>query len=183
MPITPHRRFEVARIPLSLARSIKKAAGCTINDVVLAACTGALREFLDHRGVLEPGLILKAMAPVSVHDESEKMALGNRVSMMVAELPVGEADALERLEFVSAHMDAVKSSGQAVGADAIMSITGFAPPTLLSLGARLAVRACRSTPRSPTCPGRSSRSTAWVPTCWRRSRSWGSSTTWPSPSP
>ena len=106
VPITPHRRMELARVPLDQVKAIKTAAGCTINDVVLTACSMALRTFLEHRDALTPGLVLKAMVPVSVRDESEQMALGNRVSMLVAELPVDEPDGLEQLEFVSAHMAA-----------------------------------------------------------------------------
>jgi WS/DGAT/MGAT family acyltransferase len=141
VPITPHRRMELARVPLEQVKAIKNAAGCTINDVVLTACSMALRSFLQARDALTPGLVLKAMVPVSVRDESEQMALGNRVSMLVAELPVAEPDGLEQLEYVAAHMDAAKHSGQAVGADTLVALAGFAPPTLLGLAARLAPRA------------------------------------------
>ena len=114
----------------------------TLNDVVLAACTGAMRTYLQQRGEPVPEeLVYRAMVPVSVRDVSEEMALGNRVSMMVADLPVGEPDALERLRFVHAHMASRKDMGEAMGADAIMEASGFAPPTLLALGSRLAVRA------------------------------------------
>ncbi len=141
VPITPHRRMELVRVPLERVKAIKQAAGCTINDVVLTACSMALGSFLQHRDALEPGMVLKAMVPVSVRDESEQMALGNRVSMLVAELPVSEPDPLEQLEFVSSRMRAAKSSGQQVGADALVALAGFAPSTLLSLAARLAPRA------------------------------------------
>ncbi len=141
VPITPHRRMELARVPLDRVKQIKQAAGCTINDVVLAACSMALRSFLESRGALAPGLVLKAMVPVSVRDESEQMALGNRVSMLVAELPVSEPDPLEQLERVAEQMRAAKGSTQQIGADAIMALAGFAPPTLLGLAARLAPRA------------------------------------------
>ena len=136
--ISPHRRFEVARVELSVAKGIKDAAGCTLNDVVLGAVTGALRGFLEARGEPVDGLVLKAMCPVSVRDESERMKLGNRVSAMVVNLPVGEPDPRARLDYLREHTREVKDSGQAVGAEALIAMTDYAPPTLLSLGARLA---------------------------------------------
>jgi len=149
VPVTPHRRFEPVRIDLERAKVLRRAAASrgddlaltTLNDVVLAACTGAMRHYLLERGdEVADGLIYRAMVPVSVRDVSEQMALGNRVSMMTADLPVGEPDAVERLRFVHAHMASRKEMGTAVGADALVSLTGYAPPTLLALGARLAVR-------------------------------------------
>jgi len=150
VPVTPHRRFEPARVDLDRAKALRRAAadrgadleGTTLNDVVLAACTGALRSFLLERGEDVPeGLVYRAMVPVSVRDVSEEMALGNRVSMMTADLPVGDPDPVERLRFVHAHMASRKDMGTAVGADALMELTGYAPPTLLGLASRLAVRA------------------------------------------
>jgi len=150
VPVTPHRRFEPARVDLDRAKALRRAAAAlgddladtTLNDVVLSACTGAIRRYQLERGDRVPdGLIYRAMVPVSVRDESEQMALGNRVSMMTADLPVGEADPLERLRFVHAHMASRKEMGTAVGAETLMDLTGYAPPTLLALGSRLAVRA------------------------------------------
>ena len=149
VPVTPHRRFEPARVELERAKALRRAAsdrghdleGTTLNDVVLTACAGAMRAYLRGRGDDVPeDLVYRAMVPVSVRDVSEQMALGNRVSMMVADLPVGEPDPVERLRFVHAHMASRKEMGEAVGADTIMEATGYAPPTLLALGARLAVR-------------------------------------------
>ncbi len=150
VPVTPHRRFEPARIELDRAKALRRAAAgrgddlaaVTLNDVVLAACTGAMRSYLLHRGETVPeGLVYRAMVPVSVRDVSEQMALGNRVSMMVADLPVGDPDPVERLRFVHAHMASRKEMGEAVAADTLMELTGYAPPTLLGLASRLAVRA------------------------------------------
>ena len=136
--VTPHRRFEMARVPLDVAKAVKNAAGCTLNDVVLAAVTGGLRIFLESRGLDVDGVTLKAMCPVSVRDDSERMALGNRVSAMIVELPVGEADPAARLAAIGTHTREVKESGMAVAAEALIGLGDYAPPTLLSLGARLA---------------------------------------------
>jgi diacylglycerol O-acyltransferase len=136
-PIGPHRRFEMARASLETVKSVRRAFGCTINDVVLAAVTGGLRHFLVEADVNVQDLTLKAMIPVSVRAEEEQGTLGNRVAAMFAELPVGEADAGERVRTLHGQLDHLKGSGQAVGVDRMMGLLEFAPPTLLSLAARL----------------------------------------------
>lgn len=140
VPISPHRRWEVARVPLERAKAIKDAAGTSLNDVVLAGVATALRTFLEGREEPVDDLVLRAMVPVSVRDDTERMALGNRVSMMSADLPVGEPDPLERLRLVHEHMETVKASGEAVAADTLIQMTNYMPPTMLSLAARLIVR-------------------------------------------
>lgn len=139
-PISRHRRFEIVRVPLDQVKTIKDTLGCTLNDVVLTAVTSALRTFLQRRGEDVDGLTVRAMVPVSVRTDQERNTLGNKVSMMVAELPVGDDDPLERARVVSAGMRHAKGSGQAQGATAIMAASDYAPPTLLGLAARLMAR-------------------------------------------
>jgi hypothetical protein len=117
VPISPHRRWEEARLPLHDAKAVKDAAhasglaaGCSLNDIVLAVCASALRRFLDERDELTDGLVLKAMVPVSVRDVSERGALGNRVSIMPVDLPVGEADPAKRLRAIHESTTAMKES-------------------------------------------------------------------------
>ncbi len=136
-PIGPHRRYELARAPLAEAKAAKDAHGATVNDVVLAGVAGGLRHYLEHRGVAVDDLTVRTLVPVSVRDDSERMKLGNRVSGMVAELPVGEADPRTRLRLVSEQLRELKGSGMAVGAELLTSLLEFAPSTLLALGARL----------------------------------------------
>ena len=140
VPIGPHRRVRIGRVPLAQARRIKSAAGTTINDVVLAAVTGALREFLLARDEPVDGLVLRAMVPVSVRADGEELALGNKVSTMLGDLPVGEADPKRRLEAVHEAMRHMKESGVAVGADMIMRAQDYAPPTILGAASRLLAR-------------------------------------------
>ena len=78
------------------------------------------------------------MVPVSVRNDGQEGQLGNRVSSYFVDLPVGEGNAVMRLHQVSFAMRGHKDSGQSVGADAIVQLSGFAPPTLHSLGARVA---------------------------------------------
>jgi WS/DGAT/MGAT family acyltransferase len=112
--------------------------GGTVNDVMLAVVAGGLRRWLRRRGEEVEGLQLKAFVPVSVRSSEQEGALGNQVTGVIARLPVGVADAAERLSLISEQMRGVKESGQAVGASALTSLgTGFAQGNLLSLGARL----------------------------------------------
>ena len=80
------------------------------------------------------------MVPMSVRAEAERGALGNRVTTMYAPLPVGVADPRERFDIVHAAMTGLKESGQAVGAEVLTQLAGFAPPTVLSQAARLQTR-------------------------------------------
>jgi WS/DGAT/MGAT family acyltransferase len=80
------------------------------------------------------------MVPVSVRSDIERGALGNRVAAMWAVLPVGIADPVERLHLVSGEMKGVKQSGQAVGAEILTRVSGFAPPTIMAQAARLQAR-------------------------------------------
>jgi WS/DGAT/MGAT family acyltransferase len=129
----------VARTELDDYKRVRKAHGGTVNDVVLATVAGALRNWLLSRGESVTGrTTIRAMVPVSVRTGSEQGTLGNRVSSYLVDLPVGEPDPVVRLSQVSFAMKAHKDSGQSVGADAIVALSGFAPPTLHALGARVA---------------------------------------------
>jgi len=139
VPIGEQRRFGMATTSLDDYKRIRKAHGGTINDVVLATVTGALRSWLMTRGeTVTPATVLKAMVPVSVRSDTQKGELGNRVSSYFVDLPVGEPSAVMRLHQVSYAMRAHKESGAAVGADALVQLSGFAPPTITALGARTA---------------------------------------------
>jgi WS/DGAT/MGAT family acyltransferase len=112
-----------------------------VNDVVLATCAGALRNWLLSRG--EPVLdttVIRAMVPVSLRGADEQGGLGNRVSSYFVDLPVGESNPVVRLSRVSYAMKGLKDSGQSVGADGLVRLAGFAAPTLHSLGARVTNR-------------------------------------------
>jgi diacylglycerol O-acyltransferase / wax synthase len=138
--IGPHRRFDWVRADLDEIKEIKNKAGGTVNDVVVAVVTGALREFLSQRGEQVDALTLKAMVPVSVRREEEYGMTGNRVAAMMAPLPVHEPDPLERLRIVSDALGDLKQGGQAVGAEVLTQLSGFAPPTVLAQAGRLQAR-------------------------------------------
>jgi diacylglycerol O-acyltransferase len=135
--IGPHRRFTWVRADLDEVKAIKNALGGTVNDVVLATVAGALGKHLRRRGQDTDGLELKAMIPVSVRADVERGALGNRVAAMMAPLPVWCQDPVARLDIVREELKDLKSGGQAVGAQVLTELTGFAPPTVMGQAARL----------------------------------------------
>jgi WS/DGAT/MGAT family acyltransferase len=138
--ITSHRRYTWVDGDLAQFKAIKNALGGTLNDVVLAAVSLALGHHMRAQGYETEGLVLKAMVPVSVRADVERGALGNRVAAMWAPLPVGATDPAECLAQVRLEMDGLKHSGQAVGAEVLTNLAGFAPPTILSQAARLQAR-------------------------------------------
>ena len=135
--IGPHRRFVWARSELATFKRIKDSLGGTVNDVVLAVVTGALREWLHGRGIRTEGLELRALVPVSIRSEDERGNLGNRIAAMRGPLPVYVEDPVRRLRIVSEQMEGLKRSKQALGAEVISRFNDFAPPTLLAQASRV----------------------------------------------
>jgi diacylglycerol O-acyltransferase / wax synthase len=135
--IGSHRRFEWVRGDLSHFKQIKDALGGTVNDVVLAVVAGAMRRWLQGRGIKTDGMELRAQIPVSIRAGDERGNLGNRITVMRAPLPLYIDDPVLRLQTVSAAMKGIKESKQALGAEVISRLNDFAPPTLLAQAARI----------------------------------------------
>ncbi len=138
--IGPHRRYTFLDTELERFKAIKDSLGGTLNDVVLASVTLALGRFLRRRNYITDGVVLKAMVPVSVRTKEQRGALGNQVAAMWAPLPIGTQNAAECLREIATAMDNLKKGGQAVGAQVLTNLAGFAPPTILSQAARLQAR-------------------------------------------
>src|SRR3954447_16983703 len=138
--IGPHRRFTWVRMELADIKAIKNALGGTVNDVMLATVAGALGQHLKRRGVDVSGMELKAMVPVSVRPDEARGDLGNQVAAMMAPLPVGCDEPHIRYELIHQAMDQIKRSGQAVGAQVLTELTGFAPPNIMTQASRLVMR-------------------------------------------
>jgi diacylglycerol O-acyltransferase len=136
VPIGSHRRIVWVETELEQFKAIKNSLGGTVNDVVLAVVTGALARWLRTRGVRTEGLELRAQVPVSIRSDDERDRLGNRIAAMRAPLPVYARDPIERLRIVRESMQGLKESKQALAAQMITGLEGFAPPTLLSMAAR-----------------------------------------------
>jgi WS/DGAT/MGAT family acyltransferase len=137
VPIGPHRRLENVRASLEDFKTVKRAFGGTVNDVVLAVVAGALRRWLRSRGVRTEGMELRALVPMSIRSEQEMSEGGNRIAAMRGPLPVYVEDPVERLRVVREAMAGVKDSKQALGAEVIAGLQDFAPPTLLAQASRL----------------------------------------------
>ncbi|MEX0848173.1 MAG: wax ester/triacylglycerol synthase family O-acyltransferase [Ilumatobacteraceae bacterium] len=135
-PITPHRRFAYTTIPLEDAKTVRRAFGCTFNDVVMAVCSGTLRRYLDkHDALPEDSLI--AMVPVSVRSGAESETYQNRVSALLADLATNEPDPVKRLRRVQQSMTAAKESFAAIPAEALQDFTQFAPPAVAARAMRM----------------------------------------------
>ncbi len=135
--IGPHRRFAITQTDLADLKRVKDAHGGTVNDVILSIVAGAIGKYLRARGHDTEELEMRAMVPVSVRAAEEHGALGNRISAMMAPLPIWAEDPVERLHVVTEQMGDLKSSGQAVGAEILTKVTDFAPITIASQAARL----------------------------------------------
>jgi diacylglycerol O-acyltransferase / wax synthase len=138
--VGPNRRFEMVEAPVQTFKDIKRALGATVNDVVLATVAGGLYRFLRHRREPTRHRFLRAMVPVSVRSKDERAAMGNRVSSIFVDLPVGPMGAKRRLALIRERTKDLKESNYAVGAEFLMNIGSWAPPTIHAMAARLAAR-------------------------------------------
>ena len=133
--ISPGRLFYGARCDLDEFKELKNVLGATVNDVTLAVTAGALRRWMLDRELETEGIELQALVPVSIRTEDQHGELGNKLTAMRGPLPVGIADPVERVRFVSKAMDDLKASKQPLGAEAIWGLNDwfrdFAPPLLL----------------------------------------------------
>ncbi|MGH3448641.1 MAG: WS/DGAT domain-containing protein, partial [Nocardioidaceae bacterium] len=133
--ITAHRRFAFGSIPLDEIKQVKDAFGMTVNDVVMAMCTTALRGWLlDHDGLPDRPLVVAV--PVSVRGDDEQGAHGNLVSVMLAEMPTHLADPAGRLAGVQAAMVEAKEQFDAVPATILQDLSTVIPTALSGLAAK-----------------------------------------------
>jgi WS/DGAT/MGAT family acyltransferase len=134
--ITPHRRFAYTQVSLDDVKQVKNALGGTVNDVVLALCAGALKQYLADNGEY-PDRPLVGMVPVSVRTEDQKGAMGNRVSSMLVSLATDVEDPIERLHAISDGTKHAKDQEKAIGAEFLTDWTEFAAPAVAARAARL----------------------------------------------
>jgi diacylglycerol O-acyltransferase len=130
VPVSSHRRWVSASVPMQVVRRVRERHEASINDVVLAACSGALRTFLVEHG--DTGIdqrVIKAMVPVSMRGTDQHGdTLGNLVSLIIVELPVDEHDPVVRLERIHAMTSELKGSGLVDGAQRILDIADAITP-------------------------------------------------------
>jgi WS/DGAT/MGAT family acyltransferase len=124
------RRIESITVDLDELKPVKARFGGTVNDVVLAAITSALRDLLLYRDEAPPTRGLRAMVPMNIRQAADELALGNRITSLFAHLPVGEEDPLRRYERVVAETTHLKEGREAAGTKAVIDLASLAPPVL-----------------------------------------------------
>jgi WS/DGAT/MGAT family acyltransferase len=133
--VTGHRTVAFTKLDLAEVKAVKNAFGCTVNDVVLALCSGGLRKYLDDRGEL-PDSSLVAMVPVSVHGKSRAGGT-NKVSGMFASLASDVADPVERLAAIAEQNRIAKEHHQTLSASLLQDWALFAAPNTFGLAVRV----------------------------------------------
>jgi WS/DGAT/MGAT family acyltransferase len=131
--IGPHRSVEWTSFSLAEAKEAAHAHGASLNDVVLAVVTGALRAFFDERGI-EPGALdFRASCPVNVREGKTREKAGNFVSSWVVQLPLGEIDPIERLHRVRAATRELKDQHVSAGIQSLLALHEWLPLDLQAL--------------------------------------------------
>jgi WS/DGAT/MGAT family acyltransferase len=136
--VSPHRRFSFGSLPLEDVKALKNELGIKVNDVVVALCATAVRDWLLARDEL-PKEPLVALVPVSVRTEEERGTFGNKVTGMILPIPTDVADPRERL--LKAHEILRRAKGQTQGlpASLMTDVSNFIPPALFNRAARVAM--------------------------------------------
>ena len=136
--VGPHRRFDWTRMDLAALKEVKARSGGTLNDIVLAIVSGAMRQFLLRRGIAVDDLDFRAMVPVSVRREAERGKVGNRVVSVAAALPVGERDPARRVARVIEATQRFKTSSVVEGGELLEGLGEWGLTSLMAGFSRLA---------------------------------------------
>jgi len=143
--VSRNRRFTVAAGNLEDYRRLRTRYDCDVNDVVLSVIAGALRNWLLSRGEpVTPTTTVRAMAPMSVYrDPGQDLTSGpgqaiSEVAPFLVDLPVGEGNAVVRLSQIAHATESHSTAASLVDARSIVTLSGFAPPTLHAMGIRVA---------------------------------------------
>jgi len=138
--VGPHRRFDWLHIEMARIDAVKKRTGTKLNDVALAVAAGGLRRFLQGRGERHLPSGLRALVPVSLRREGEGPEAGNRVALVIADLPLQRMRATPRLEQVSDEMRRIKAGPRVRGTELIEEISEAIAPGLVAQAIWLAAR-------------------------------------------
>ena len=128
----PHRRFESLTMPLDEVKEVSRALGCTINDVVLASVTRAVRRYLFRRRVDHRTINFRIAAPVSTRKPEHDRRQGNHVSTWVVPLPLDCEDPLEQIDEISSVTAGLKESAASLAVETIMDAAEWIPGPILS---------------------------------------------------
>jgi len=136
-PVGKDRRIAFVKMPFQEVRAIRSALGGTVNDVVLTILGGALGSYLKAHGQRVTDTRLRLMIPVNVRTEEQRGAMGNRVSMMLPQIPVGIDDPIARLTAIRTEMDALKANDQGAAFDRLLGLVENAPAAFSALAGRV----------------------------------------------
>lgn len=139
--IGPYRRFDWTRLDLAAMQEVKRRLGGTLNDLVLAIVSGAMRSFLERRSVEVDSLDFRAMLPVNTRSHDQHGKLGNRVASVAARLPVHEKDPAQRLASVIATTRRIKASNMVEGGELLGELSDWTFTRIVADVSRLAARA------------------------------------------
>ena len=117
-------------LPLDEVKTVAKALGASINDVLLSCVAGALREYLARKGDSTDGVMIRAMVPVNLRPIEKAYRLGNQFGLVFLDLPIGIENPVERLYAVRANMTALKGSYQPIIALGLLAAMGAGPKML-----------------------------------------------------
>lgn len=134
------RQVVMARLGMDEVQRVRKQHGGTVNDVLLALVTGALRQWLSAHDSAGEGATVRALIPVSRRGRDARGGAGNQISGFLCELPVGEPDAVVRLRSVRADMDRHKAAGSGRGAGALPLLAARLPSVLHRVAGPIAGR-------------------------------------------
>jgi WS/DGAT/MGAT family acyltransferase len=139
--------------PLDLeeVKAVGRACDCTVNDVLMAAAAGALRDYMLERGADIDGITLRATVPVNLRPLEHAKKLGNHFGLVFLDLPVGEPNPIRRLEYVAECMNQLKTSRQAIVAFGLLAALGMAPTAVQSIALEMFSR--KATAVATNVPG------------------------------
>ncbi|MDX6650486.1 MAG: diacylglycerol O-acyltransferase / wax synthase [Solirubrobacteraceae bacterium] len=147
--VSPHRRFSFGQLELADFKAMKDLHGCTVNDVVVSTCAGAVRRWLlEHEELPDEPLV--AQIPVSVRTTEQAGTYGNRIMLMAAPLFTDVADPVERLQRTHEALHEMKERHRALPAELLQDTNHFIPPAVFSRAARLTFTLATSGAGRPT---------------------------------
>jgi WS/DGAT/MGAT family acyltransferase len=139
--VGPHRRFDWTELPIDDVKRLGRAAGGTLNDVVLTLVAGAMRHFLERRGLDPRDVEFRVAVPVNVRTEADSGELGNRVSSMITPLPLDVADPGRRLARIVETTRRLKGSGESQAVDLMSRMADWLPLGVMARASEASRRA------------------------------------------
>ena len=134
--MSPHRRLALGQLSLDEVKAVKNRHGCTVNDVIVSLCAGAVRRWLIEHEEL-PAEPLVAQIPISVRTEEQAGTYGNRIMLMSAPLYTNEPDPVERLRRTHEALSDMKERHRALPAELLQDANKFIPPAVFARAARV----------------------------------------------